>query len=49
MPIEHIRLFVIKKLKEFGEPLRWSITKIGESDNPECLHKLTVEAVVIIE
>ncbi len=44
MPIEKLRTFILEKLNNFGDPLRWAITKIKVSDS---LRKLNIEAVVI--
>ena len=44
--ISNLSTFVIKKLREYGDPLRWAITNISSSDG---LRKLNIEAVVIIK
>ena len=46
VPIDHLRHFVLEKLNEHGEPLRWAITKISVLDN---LRQLNIEAVVLIK
>ncbi len=46
VPIDQLRNFALKKLNEYGDPLRWAITNITTSDG---LRKLNIEAVVIIE
>ena len=46
VPIDKLRNFVLDKLSEYGDPLRWSITNIRVSYG---LRKLNIEAVVLIK
>ncbi len=42
-----LRHFIVSKLKIHGEPLRWAITAIDNSDQNEET-QLTIEAVVML-
>jgi len=44
--VKGLRSFVVEKLSDYGDPLRWSISNIRISDG---IRKLNIEAVVIIE
>ena len=42
-----LRKWILNHLKEFGEPLRWAITKTNKSSNNLDMCQITIEAVVI--
>ena len=44
--VESLRLFVLEKLSDYGDPLRWSISNVSISDG---MRQLNIEAVVIIK
>ncbi|KGG14791.1 MULTISPECIES: hypothetical protein [unclassified Prochlorococcus] len=48
LPINHLRQFVIARLRHFGDPIRWAITSISVSEKLDCSKKLIIEAVVSI-
>ena len=45
--LEELRTWVIGRLREYGDPLRWAITAIKSSPNDILVRQLRVEAVVI--
>ena len=44
--VDDLRLFVLEKLSDYGDPLRWSISHVSISDG---VRQLNIEAVVIIK
>ena len=48
MPLDSLRFYLLSELKEYGEPLRWSISNIVPSVNADCARHLRIEASVII-
>ena len=42
-----LRKWVVSRLNEQGEPLRWAITAVEERSTADCCRKLRVEAVLI--
>ncbi len=42
------RVFILKKLKDYGEPLRWAITSSNLAYESDVFRYLKIEAVVII-
>ncbi|WP_413315859.1 hypothetical protein [Prochlorococcus marinus] len=48
LPLTDLRKFVLDKLKDVGEPLRWAITSITSSKKVKSSRLLKVEAVLII-
>ena len=44
--VESLRSFVLDKLSDYGDPLRWSISNVNISDG---MRQLNIEAVVIIK
>ncbi len=47
VPLGKLRHWIIPKLSEHGEPLRWAITDIQASSTEDQLCNLRVEVVVI--
>ena len=45
--LEELRTWVIGRLREYGDPLRWAITAIKSSHTDVLVRQLRVEAVVI--
>ncbi len=43
-----LRNFLLLKIKDYGEPLRWAITEIEPGGSAENLGKLKVEALLLI-
>lgn len=48
VPLQSLRLYILKRLKEFGDPLRWSITSITSPESISNSRYLKIEAVVVI-
>ena len=48
LPLTDLRKFVLDKLKDSGEPIRWAITSITSPKNFKSSRLLKVEAVLII-
>ena len=48
VPLSNLRGYLVNKIKEFGEPLRWSISDIVHSEKSDFSRQLKIEAVVII-
>ena len=46
--VKQLRLFLRDQLRQYGEPLRWSITSVQLDQFGQFLCQLQVEAVVII-
>ncbi len=42
-----IREYILSRLNQKGEPLRWAITAVNTSGSKNCSRILSVEAVVI--
>ena len=47
LSLDELRPWILIKLSEFGDPLRWAITSIESTNSLDCLRQLRVEAVVI--
>ncbi|WP_269621791.1 hypothetical protein [Prochlorococcus marinus] len=49
MPLNSLRVFILSKLSQYGDPLRWSIASISFDEELDCSRKLRIEAVLIID
>tara|TARA_Y100001968_G_scaffold7176_1_gene6167 strand:+ start:493 stop:675 length:183 start_codon:yes stop_codon:yes gene_type:complete len=43
-----LRTLILDKLKESGEPLRWSITNVITSDYDNSVRQLRVESILLV-
>ncbi len=48
VPLNKLRPYLVNQLKQFGEPLRWSIASISSSEKTDHYRQLKIEAVLII-
>ena len=48
VPLEKLRPWIVRRISEFGEPLRWAITAINSPVAEDSSINLKVEAVIII-
>ncbi len=47
LTIFDLREHILKKIQNYGTPLRWAITSVKLSDNALQIRKLVVEGVVV--
>ena len=47
LSIFNLRNYILSKLKEYGEPLRWAITSLTTPSGKR-IQKISIEAVLII-
>ncbi len=46
--VQELRLWLLKHLSDYGQPLRWSITDTQPSSIKKIRRKLKIEAVVVV-
>ena len=45
--VESLREYILSRLSEYGEPLRWAISSVSDPSE-KCMQKLNIEAVFLI-
>ena len=48
IPLSNLRLWIINRLSQHGNPLRWAITEVSLANSKKLPRQIIVEAVVIV-